>query len=143
MVDDVVERQGDVEGVEFRDESGGAVAIGALVDVGVVVAAVVLHPLGIPRAFAVWSGIILGGLFTDPEDGGDDVAFPAVARSEVEERERGLRTGGGGFFCGSLGCGGFVDGGWIGDVGHDRRGGGIGAAGDDFIGIAWCDGGAE
>ncbi len=78
VVDDVVVRECDVEGVELRGEGFWAV-VGACGFVGVVVAAVVDLPAGVPGAGVVWGGVGGCGGFTDPEDGGGDVFFPGVA----------------------------------------------------------------
>lgn len=75
---DVVVGESDVKGILAGDELDGDV-VSAVSGVGVVVAAVVFDPIGIPGAFMVGCGVVGRGLFANPEDGGDDVAAPGVA----------------------------------------------------------------
>jgi len=77
VIEAVVVGEGDVEGVEFRAKGlGGEVRTGG--GIGVVVAAVVFLPLGVPGGGVVGSGVSLRGTFADPKDGSGDILPPGI-----------------------------------------------------------------
>lgn len=73
----VVVGEGAVERVLSGDEAGWEIAA-PFGGVGVVVTAEGDHPVGIPGRGAVVDGVIDGGTFANPEDGGHDTAMPRV-----------------------------------------------------------------
>lgn len=85
VVDAVVVGQGDVEWIELGSEAFWDIAAseGPL---RIVVAAVVLLPVLIPRGFVIGGGIVLGRLFANPEDRGGDEFLPVVLGLLVLER---------------------------------------------------------
>ena len=93
VVEAVVVGEGDVEGIEFGDEVGGAEA-GAGGGVRVVVAPEIFLPLAVPGGVVVGGVVAATGFFADPEDGGGDVLLPRVGDASVVLRV-GWRGGGG------------------------------------------------
>ena len=85
VVDAVVVGQGDVERIEFGSETFWNIAASEG-PVRIVVAAVVLLPVLIPRGLVIGGGIVLGRLFANPEDRGGDEFLPVVLGLLVLER---------------------------------------------------------
>ena len=90
VIHTVVVRQRDVEGIELWSKGPGDVAAAGR-GVGIVVSAVVLLPILIPRGFVVGSGVILGRFFADPKDGGGNELLPVIEGFLVFEGVRGRR----------------------------------------------------
>ena len=85
VVDAVVVGQGHIEWIKSRSEVFWDIAASEG-PVRIVVAAVVLLPVLIPRGFVIGGGIVSGRLLANPEDRGGDEFFPVVFGLLVLER---------------------------------------------------------
>ena len=56
--------------------------------VGIIKPAVILCPVRVPRARAIWDWIIGRGLFPDPKNSGDDFFFPGEALPWLGQKRR-------------------------------------------------------